>query len=101
MVRRDSKGRHRAIRTCVGCGGRAPQGALIRFRVSPTGEVVLADASRVPGRSAYLHLDPECWSQFLRRKGRVPSLRRTLSREQREKVLQYCRDQNRLSEKMC
>ena len=64
---------HQPIRTCVGCGARAPQGALVRFVASPG--LRLDRSRRAPGRGAYLHASPDCWRTFARRRGPVRSLR--------------------------
>jgi len=65
---------HEPVRTCVGCGARAPQRALLRFATGPTG-LRLDGRRRAPGRGAYLHASPECWRTFTRRRGPVRSLR--------------------------
>ena len=67
---------HEPVRTCVGCGGRAPQRALLRFAGGPAG-LHLDGRRRAPGRGAYLHASPECWRAFTRRRGPVRSLRST------------------------
>ena len=65
---------HEPIRTCVGCGARSPQRALVRFVAGPAG--LRADGRRrAPGRGGYLHASPECWRAFARRRGPVRSLR--------------------------
>jgi len=64
---------HEPVRTCVGCGGRAPQRALLRFAGGPAG-LRLDRRRRAPGRGAYLHASPECWLAFTRRRGPVRSL---------------------------
>ncbi len=67
---------HEPVRTCVGCGGRAPQRSLLRFAGGPAG-LRLDGRRRTPGRGAYLHASPECWHAFTRRRGPVRSLRST------------------------
>ena len=62
------------VRTCVGCGARAPQRVLLRFGAGPAG-LHLDGRRRAPGRGAYLHASPECWLAFTRRRGPVRSLR--------------------------
>lgn len=71
------------VRTCVGCGARAPQQRLVRF-VAAAGGLVLDAPRRLPGRGAWLHREPACWSAFVRRRGAVRSLRTTPSREARQ-----------------
>ena len=50
------------IRTCVGCGIRAAKSDLLRV-VAVDGEIVADPAARRPGRGAYLHPSPDCWSE--------------------------------------
>jgi predicted RNA-binding protein YlxR (DUF448 family) len=77
---------HEPIRTCVGCGGRDRQRALVRFVACPDG--LAADGTRrAPGRGAYLHRRPECWAAFARRRGPVRSLRLTPGRPERERLV--------------
>ena len=71
------------IRTCVGCGARAPQGELVRF-VALASALALDGRRRQPGRGAYLHREPACWAAFVGRRGAVRSLRATPSRVARE-----------------
>jgi len=71
------------IRTCVGCGERAPQDRLVRFVVR--GQDLTLDARRrLAGRGAWLHRDPACWNAFVQRRGTVRSLRAAPSRVARE-----------------
>ena len=75
-----------AMRTCVGCGERAPQAELLRFTAAPAG--LRPDAvRRAPGRGAYLHRAPACWAAFARRRGPVRSLRLTPGHPERERLL--------------
>ena len=71
------------VRTCVGCGARAPQQRLVRF-VAAAGGLALDARRRLPGRGAWLHREPACWSAFVQRRGAVRSLRTTPSREARQ-----------------
>jgi len=71
------------IRMCVGCGGRATQQALLRLKASEQGGLQIARGRVNVGRSAYLHADRRCWSQFASRKGAVRSLARSFAKEER------------------
>ncbi|HLK10154.1 MAG TPA: YlxR family protein [Candidatus Binatia bacterium] len=74
------------VRTCVGCGRRAPQAALLRFVAAADG--LRPDAGpRAPGRGAYLHHATDCWAAFVRRRGPVRSLRRLAGRAERERLV--------------
>jgi predicted RNA-binding protein YlxR (DUF448 family) len=64
------------VRTCVGCGMRDARAALVRF-VASEGRLALDLEARAPGRGAWLHRRPECWSAFERRRGPVRALRAT------------------------
>ena len=78
-----SRERHVPIRTCMGCGARAPQPVLLRLRRSTRGTLTQAIPPDTQGRSGYLHLRRECWDQFASRKGRIRSLGCSLDRAQR------------------
>ncbi len=54
------------IRTCVGCGGKAAQRALVRLKAE-AGRVVF-DRARTGGRGAWLHPDPACLEGALKRR---------------------------------
>ena len=74
------------IRTCAGCAERAPKATLLRF--VGTADGLAADpARRAAGRGAYLHRDPGCFDLFVRRRGPVRSLRRSVARPERERFV--------------
>jgi len=75
------------IRTCVGCGNRAAQADLMRFGVGRDDVVAPDRDGRLPGRGAYLHRNEACWDRFVARKGTVRSLKRPLSRAQRQDLV--------------
>jgi len=66
---------HTPIRTCVGCGRKAPQPELVRF-ASAGGELVPADASR--GRSAYTCRRLACFERAVSRRPFSRTLRQTV-----------------------
>jgi predicted RNA-binding protein YlxR (DUF448 family) len=72
-----------AIRSCVGCGRREPQAALIRMTWCD-GALARDGGRRATGRGGYLHDDPTCWRAFVGRRGPVRSLRETVPRPARE-----------------
>ena len=75
------------IRTCVGCGERAPQRTLVRLVATADGLALDPPDRRAPGRGAYLHAAPACWTAFTRRRGPVRSLRRTPSVDDRVRLV--------------
>ncbi len=50
------------VRTCAGCGRRAPQSELMRF-AAPDGTLVADPTRRLPGRGAYTHRSAQCFSK--------------------------------------
>jgi uncharacterized protein len=75
------------IRSCVGCGDRAPQATLIRVTY---GEDALRrdGRRRTAGRGAYLHERPACWDAFIARRGPVRSLRSAIPRAVRVRLVE-------------
>jgi uncharacterized protein len=66
------------VRTCVGCRQRADRSVLLRVvAVQEEGEVLAVPDLRrsLPGRGAWLHLDPGCLEQAERRKAFGRALR--------------------------
>jgi predicted RNA-binding protein YlxR (DUF448 family) len=52
----------------VGCGESAPKGLLVRF-VLRSGAVEADRGGTLPGRGAYLHRNPACAREAIRRRG--------------------------------
>jgi uncharacterized protein len=48
------------IRTCTGCQQRDEQKNLVRWVAEATGRIKIDDATRQPGRGAYVHRSREC-----------------------------------------
>lgn len=69
------------MRTCVGCGKRDGQSALVRFRVTTDGG--LSEEPRA-GRSAYIHARVACARSLPRSKQLTRALRRNIATETRE-----------------
>jgi hypothetical protein len=74
------------VRTCMGCGARAPQPELARTTWRD-GTLRLDGASRAHGRGGYLHRRVACWQAFVARRGPVRSLRTTVPKPAREAVM--------------
>jgi predicted RNA-binding protein YlxR (DUF448 family) len=85
-----SRPTHIPIRSCVGCGQRAPQRDLLRFIGVPEG-LRLDERACLPGRGAYLHRAAACWDAFLTRKPPLRSLRRSVNRTLREALVHQLR----------
>lgn len=59
--------RHVPQRTCVACRATLAKRELVRIVRTPDGRVEADPTGRKPGRGAYLHRDPMCWDQGLRK----------------------------------
>jgi predicted RNA-binding protein YlxR (DUF448 family) len=66
------------IRSCVGCGRKAPQAELLRF-VAQEGKLVLGD--RRPGRGAYTCRRLSCFERAAARRAFNRTLRQTVEVE--------------------
>ena len=81
---------HAPIRSCTGCGVRAPKAQLLRFVAAKSG-LEIDVARRLPGRGAYLHADDSCWQAFVARKPPLRSLRRSVDRNLRAALVEELR----------
>lgn len=81
---------HLPIRSCAGCGARAPRPEMVRF-VAAGGGLRLDPAGRLPGRGAYLHPSETCCAAFVARKPSVRSLRRSVERGARAALVDELR----------
>ena len=81
---------HLPIRSCSGCGERAPQKSLVRFVAAQEG-LRLDPERRLPGRGAYLHANDPCFAAFLTRKPPLRSLRRSVDRNLRSALVEQLR----------
>lgn len=54
-------------RTCLGCRGTLQKDALIRYALSPEGEVFADYRQKLPGRGAYTCISPACLGEAIRR----------------------------------
>ena len=75
--------RHVPVRTCMGCGQRAPQATLLRVTVGPDGTLGVVGRAPRCGRSGYLHRRADCWHHFAARKGPIRSLRCSIDKTTR------------------
>ena len=66
--------RHVPVRTCAGCGRKAPQGELLRFRAQD-GELVTGAG---PGRGVYTCRRLSCFERAADRRAFARTLRRTV-----------------------
>jgi predicted RNA-binding protein YlxR (DUF448 family) len=66
------------IRTCVGCGRKAPQRELVRF-VASAGVLTADSERRSPGRGAYTCPRTACFERAAARRAFARTLRRTVT----------------------
>jgi len=72
-------------RTCVGCGARDAQRALMRVQLDEAGEPVVVGRAR-KGRSAYVHARAACAAALPKSRGISRSLRVTLGQAERARL---------------
>jgi predicted RNA-binding protein YlxR (DUF448 family) len=65
------------VRTCAGCGRRAPQAELLRFTASD-GVLVADESRRLPGRGVYTCRSAACFAQARERNAFTRRLRATV-----------------------
>lgn len=61
------------VRTCIGCGAKAPQRELVRLKVM--GDRVTVDRENGGGRGAWLHAAPPCLERAAKRRAFARALR--------------------------
>ena len=79
------------VRTCLGCGRRDPQVAMLRIVWNPPEGLLLDAGCDRGGRGGYLHSDEGCWDRFARRKGMLRSLRTAVDRTARATLVDQLR----------
>ena len=80
---------HVPERTCVTCRARRPKTELLRVVRAPDGSGALLDArQRMPGRGAYLCLEPGCWHAGAMKRGLERTLRTPVSAAARQELSQ-------------
>lgn len=77
-------------RTCLGCGARDDQSALLRLALQGTGE--LSIDRRGEGRGGYVHKQEGCWEAFLRKKSISRAFRVEIGRAVRERLVLVLRE---------
>jgi len=68
------------IRSCIGCGLKAPQGQLLRF-AAPAGHLV--PGTEIPGRGAYTCRRLACFERAVSRRAFNRTLRKTVQIDQK------------------
>ncbi len=73
------KPRHVPLRTCIGCRSTLSKRELIRVVRSSDGVVQFDPTGKQAGRGAYLHTDPDCFKESMRKGRLAHALRATVS----------------------
>lgn len=85
--KKPKRGKHIPQRTCVGCREVIDKQKMIRIVRTDTG-IQIDLSGKLPGRGAYLHDQPICWSSAL--KGRLAhALKTELSENDRQILEEY------------
>ena len=66
------------VRTCAGCGRKAPQAELVRF-AAPDGTLEADPKRRLPGRGVYTCASADCFERARERGGFARTLRRSVT----------------------
>jgi len=89
----------KAQRSCLGCRKVQDQDILVRYVLSPQGELLVDYRKKLPGRGAYTCFDPQCVSAAIKRRQferalkwtgealDAPSLLASLESQVRERIL--------------
>lgn len=75
---------HEPVRLCIGCRTRENTNNLVRVALDTTSDTrsLVIDERRVlPGRGAWLHPDPKCFSTALRKRAFARAFRRQIDTE--------------------
>ena len=70
-------GQHIPERTCVACGTKRPQKAMLRLAASAGAEPVLDVSGRAPGRGAYVCREESCVETAFKRRALERALKLT------------------------
>ena len=70
------------VRTCVGCGARDAQSAMLRVQLGAAGGPTLVERAG-HGRSAYVHARPACAAALPKSRGLARSLRTPVGQTER------------------
>lgn len=84
---------HKPVRLCIGCRTRETTKNLVRVAYENTDDsrsLVIDKRSVLPGRGAWVHRDPECFSMALRRRAFARAFRGRVDTEKLELALSQC-----------
>jgi len=79
--------KHKPQRMCVACRQSQDKKTLVRLVRTPEG-VVIDLTGKLAGRGAYLHADPDCWEQGVR-KSLEKGLNTTIDESKKEELIAF------------
>jgi predicted RNA-binding protein YlxR (DUF448 family) len=82
----EASGAHVPIRTCAGCGGRAPRAEMRRVALSEDRRSL--EWRSTGGRGTYLHESADCVRRFVDAKKAIPGLRVRMERAERLRLVE-------------
>lgn len=88
---------HVPMRLCIGCRNRDTTNNLVRIAFGESNDsrsLVVDQASVLPGRGAWLHRDPECFSAALRKRAFARAFRSRVDTEHLEQAFAACQTKN-------
>ena len=71
----DGAGPNGPMRTCIGCRAVAGRSHLVRIVLASPARAVVDESASAPGRGAWLHPEPACLDQAVRRRAFARALR--------------------------
>ncbi len=89
---RPNPAKHIPQRTCVACRQVKAKRELIRIVRTPENDVEIDAGEKKAGRGAYLCRERRCWEAGLKGNRLEHALRGHLSRDNRERLIEYARD---------
>ena len=87
------RAQHVPERSCFACGRHAPKRELMRVVRAAGGSIEVDPTGKVSGRGTYLCLSRKCWEEGLKKTRLDRVLRCNVSREARDRLLAYSREE--------
>ena len=81
--------KHIPQRTCIVCGTKGAKREMVRVVRAPTGELLVDETGKQPGRGAYLCTTPSCWRQAVKGNRLSHALRAQVQEEDRSRLAAF------------
>ena len=76
-------------RTCIACRTTSGKRDFVRIVRTPAGSVELDPTGKKAGRGAYLHADPACWTEALKKNRLDSALKTRLTPDDRLHLVEF------------